>query len=352
MSPASRKRKPKKSNTGKARPPRVSPLAEIINQALDIKTLVQARTWASDLLGYYRHEAWLTDNDPEITIGQLQFEIADVGGAAGTAAALALSLVGRRTRRAEFFALGEKLALASGSLPAWTAGDLRLRLRAAHSITDASRDTEGIALEYDDCSLAVVVDHIGLIRVLKVLVLAPGGGVEYLRDLATSLEGDGDIVELTPAEVSYRLFGPVTTFEEGPSVDKNGEGAAEIRKVFGRLALLEAVLTDLPQAPVDRAVVEQFVAECGGDEKWSRWWADFVVGCAEDTGRAATDFGNRFAHVQIIKMAREVRMPAEDVPAVTEAIRAWARFTNADWTDELPDLLEAYAIVNAHGDRS
>jgi hypothetical protein len=99
-------------------------------------------------------------------------------------------------------------------------------------------------------------------------------------------------------------------------------------------------------------VIERFMAGYAVDEKWSRWWARFVVTGAEETGRAATDFGLEFAYAQILKLAREVAMPAEAVPAVTEAIRAWARFTDADWADDLSELLEHYAILNARENAS
>jgi hypothetical protein len=45
-------------------------------------------------------------------------------------------------------------------------------------------------------------------------------------------------------------------------------------------------------------------------------------------------------------------MPEADVPALTQAIRAWARFTDADWTDDLSELLASYAILNARENRS
>ncbi|GAA3430689.1 hypothetical protein [Kutzneria kofuensis] len=352
MSPASRKRKPKRNNAGRPRPPRVSPLAETVEQALEITSLVQARTWASDLIGHYRAVAWDTGDDPDIAIGQLRFEIADVGGAAGTAAALALSLVGRRKRRAEFAALGEELALATGSMPAWYAGDLKLRLLAARSITDANRDYEAIVLEYHDHTLGVIVEHVGLMRLLSVVVRGPQDGVAFVRELARAISAHGEPVALSPTEVSYRLFGPVTMFvDEGPDFAADLP-AAQVRKVIGRTALMEAVLTDLPPAPADEGVIEQFMATCDTDEKWSRWWAGFVVRSAEETGRAVTDFGLHFGHAQILKLAREVAMPEADVPALTEAIRAWARFTNADWTDDLSVLLEGYAILNARVTRS
>jgi hypothetical protein len=349
MSPASRKRKPKKNDTGKARTTRVSPLAETFEQALEIKNLVHARTWASDLIGHYRAIAWDAGRDPEITIGQLPFEIADHGGAAATASALALSLVGRRKRRAEFAALGEKLALATGTIPAWYAGDLKLRLLAAHSITDANRNYEATVLEYHDHTLGVIVEHIGLMRLLSAVVRGPGTGIEFVRELARPVAPDGNPVALSPAEVSYRLFGPVTMFvDEGPDFDsENDLPAGQFRKVIGRTALLEAVLTDLPPAPADEGVIEQFMSACGTDEKWSRWWAGFIVRGAEETGRAVTDFGLHFGHAQILKLAREVAMPPADVPALTEAIRAWARFTHADWPDDLSELLAGYAILNA-----
>jgi hypothetical protein len=47
-----------------------------------------------------------------------------------------------------------------------------------------------------------------------------------------------------------------------------------------------------------------------------------------------------------------VTVPNEAVPALTEAIRAWARFTDADWTDDLPDLLAGYAALNARENAS
>ncbi|MFC0544917.1 hypothetical protein [Kutzneria chonburiensis] len=354
MSPASRKRKPRKNSTGKARPPRVSPLAETIEQALEIKNLMQARTWASDLIGHYRAIAWDTGTDPDIGIGRLRSEIADVGGAAGTSAALALSLVGQRTPRAEFLALGEELALATGSMPAWYAGDLKLRLRAARSITDTNRNYEALLLSYDDHSLGVIVEHVGLLRLVKVVVRGPDAGLEFLRELAETFAPGGEPVELDPVEVSYRLFGPVTMFvAEGPDLDSERNLPAEqFRRLMGRTALMEAVLSDLPPAPTDEGVIERFMADYATDEKWSRWWARFVVNSAEDTGRAATDFGEEFAHAQIFKLAREVAMPAEAVPAVTEAIRAWARFTDADWTDDLPALLAGYAARNARENAS
>jgi len=354
MSPASRKRKPKKDSTGRARPPRRSPLAGTIAQALEIRNLTQARTWASDLIGHCRAVAWDAGTDPDIGIGQLRFEIADVGGAAGTAAAFALSLVGQRTRRAEFAALGEKLALATGSMPAWYAGDLRLRLRAAHSITDADRDYEAIVLEYHDHMLGVVVEHVGLLRLLSVVVRAPGDGVAFVRAMARVVVNGGEPVALGPAEVSYRLFGPVTMFvAEGPDFDSEDElPAGQLRKVIGRTALMEAVLTDLPPAPADESVIERFMADHATDETWSRWWARFMVNGAEDTGRAVTDFGSHFGHAQILKLAREVAVPEADVPALTEAIRAWARFTSADWTEELSELLAGYAILNARENAS
>jgi hypothetical protein len=354
MSPASRKRKPKKNTIGKSRPPGESVLADTFEQALEITNLMQARTWASDLIGHYRAIAWNVGLDPEITIGALPFELADLGGAGGTAAALALSLVGRPKRRAEFAAVGDQLALATGTMPAWYAGDLKLRLRAAHSITDANRDYEAMLLAYDDHSLGVIVEHMGLIRLLSVVVRGPNEGIEFLREFARPVARGGEPVELSPTEVSYRLFGPVTMFvDEGPDFDAENElPPGQLKKIIGRTALMEAVLTDLPPAPADESVIERFMADYATDEKWSRWWAGFVVRSAEETGRATTDFGLRFGHAQILKLAREVAMPEADVPALTEAIRAWARFTDADWTDDLSELLASYAILNARENRS
>jgi hypothetical protein len=145
--------------------------------------------------------------------------------------------------------------------------------------------------------------------------------------------------------VAYRLTGPVTTFvREGPQPDSDID-AADMKKIFRWTALLEAVVADLGPALSDaELVIEQFAADGG---KWTRWWAEFVTDDAWDSGRATTSFSRLYAGRLLLRLAREVAVPEEDVPALSEAIRAWARFTNADWADELPELLEGYAILNA-----
>jgi hypothetical protein len=61
------------------------------------------------------------------------------------------------------------------------------------------------------------------------------------------------------------------------------------------------------------------MADHATDEKWSRWRVAFVAGRAEDTGRAPTDFGRLSGQTRIVTLPREMA-----VPALTEAIRAWA----------------------------
>ena len=342
MSPASGNDQPEQDRT--------SSWAE---ETLKLASPAAARLWASKVIGGLRAEAWATDQDPDFLVGVLKESIAGIGGLPGASAALALSLAGDPARRIEFAELGADLAVAADMRPSWFAGERRMTLLGAQSILRDHGDVEVFLLEYVDHLIVVTVDHTGLYQLLNATVTAPvpsSVAAVYARALAAAVAPAAAVTPLSATEVAQRLAGPVIEFvKQGPQFPTDVPGGPDPEELVEASALLQAVVAELPWTEPDAdAVIEQFLAGDVPAGKWPRWWARLVTDDALARGRAATSFSQTYAHQLVLnRLLLEVAVPEDDVPALSEAIRAWARFVHIDWADRLPALLDKYATLNA-----
>ncbi|QUQ70279.1 plasmid pRiA4b ORF-3 family protein [Kutzneria sp. CA-103260] len=355
MSPVSRSRKPKKKNT-KPRRRRASGFDMVFTHAAQLSSLLEARTWASGVLGLLRWRAWESQDEPEqvmhTAVSELLDELGRVGGTAGMAAARAFSLVGDEEQRADFHHVAEDLALAGVPEPEWFPGYRPAGLAGAYSVTDSAGDLEVIVLDYRDHFVGAVVDHLGIVNVpeIRVGTSAETNGPDFAKELASIIWPDPTPVRVSAAQVRERIVGPLTQLLlNGPTAHAELIEGEQANNATMGLALLEAVVDELPEEPPaadEPDLVELFVAGDVPDKDLARSWALFVTDDALANGRADDSFSVRYAEALLFdRMVPTYRLDDADLAPLAEVVRAWARFVHIDSDDKLPELLDEFATA-------